>query len=66
MEISVNNEKVQTDAVTLRDLVEQLLGEAIGGVAVAVEGKIVPRGRWSEDMLKEGVSVMIIRATQGG
>ena len=66
MEISVNNEPVQTAAVTLEGLMAQLLGDATAGVAVAVGSRIVPRGQWASTRLSEGMSVVVIRATQGG
>jgi thiazole synthase len=36
------------------------------GVAVAVDGEVVPRGRWAEVLLGEGQHVEVLRAVQGG
>ena len=36
------------------------------GVAVAVNDRVVPRGKWPECLLKAGDRVTIIRAAQGG
>lgn len=36
------------------------------GIAVAVEGEVVPRGRWDEHRLDEGQRVEVVRAVQGG
>jgi sulfur carrier protein len=36
------------------------------GVAVAVDGEVVPRGRWSETSLSEGQRVEVLQAVQGG
>ena len=36
------------------------------GVAVAVEGEVVPRGEWDVTRLSEGQAVEIVRAIQGG
>ena len=36
------------------------------GAVVAVDGQVVPRGRWSETRLAEGVQILVIRAAQGG
>lgn len=36
------------------------------GVAVAVEGEVVPRGRWAEQPLRGGEQVEVLRAVQGG
>jgi sulfur carrier protein len=36
------------------------------GVAVAVEGEVVPRGAWSHVELTEGAHVEVVAAVQGG
>jgi sulfur carrier protein len=36
------------------------------GVAVAVEGEVVPRGEWERTGLREGQAVEVVRAIQGG
>ena len=36
------------------------------GVAVAVDGEVVPRGAWARTELREGQEVEIVRAVQGG
>jgi sulfur carrier protein len=36
------------------------------GVAVALEGEVVPRGRWDDVALSEGARVEVVRAVQGG
>jgi sulfur carrier protein len=36
------------------------------GVAVAVDGEVVPRGEWSETALREGQQVEVLHAVQGG
>jgi sulfur carrier protein len=36
------------------------------GVAVAVEGEVVPRGAWSRVELAEGAHVEVVAAVQGG
>jgi sulfur carrier protein len=36
------------------------------GVAVAVEGEVVPRGEWERTDLREGQAVEVVRAIQGG
>ncbi len=66
MKLSVNDQEVVTGARSIEALVGEICGAEAAGVAVAVDGKIIPRGRWAETPLREGVRVMIIRATQGG
>jgi sulfur carrier protein len=36
------------------------------GVAIAVNGSVVPRSAWSTHALSDGDRVLVIRATQGG
>ncbi len=36
------------------------------GVAVALDGQVIPRGAWSETRLPEGGQVEVLRAVQGG
>jgi sulfur carrier protein len=36
------------------------------GVAVAVDGEVVPRGEWRRTQLREGQQVEVLRAVQGG
>ena len=36
------------------------------GVAVAVDGEVVPRGRWEDTSLESGQRVEVLQAVQGG
>ncbi len=36
------------------------------GVAVAVDGEVVPRGAWTHTPLSDGQKVEVLRAVQGG
>jgi sulfur carrier protein len=36
------------------------------GIAVAVEGEVVPRGSWATQLLEEGQNVEVLQAVQGG
>ena len=40
--------------------------ESRRGVAVAVDGEVVPRGAWDFTPLREGQSVEVLQAVQGG
>ena len=65
--IHVNGELRETQAATLVQLLRQLeLGETIAGVAVAVNGTIVPRGDWAGHTLRNGDRVEVVGAVQGG
>ena len=36
------------------------------GVAVAVDGEVVPRGEWQRRRLREGERIEVLNAVQGG
>ena len=36
------------------------------GVAIAIDGSVVPRKQWTVRRLAEGEKVLVIQATQGG
>ena len=40
--------------------------ESRAGVAVAVDGEVVPRGRWTDKELDNGQHVEVLQAVQGG
>ena len=42
------------------------LDPAARGVAVAVDGEVVPRGRWREHAVGDGSRVEVLSAIQGG
>ncbi len=65
MKISVNNKEVETAAVSLSKLIEEL-SLPLQGVAVAVENRLVPRAAWATYALSEGMKIVIVRAACGG
>lgn len=67
MTITCNGEALTTTACSLADLLAARLGEAEPpGVAVAVNGEVVPRSVWSAPLLADGDVVEIVTAVQGG
>jgi sulfur carrier protein len=36
------------------------------GVAVALDGEVVPRAQWSSTLLEEGSAIELVQAIQGG
>jgi sulfur carrier protein len=55
------------EGATLNDAVEASGAPPEGrGVAVAVDGEVVPRGRWNATELSEGQRVEVLQAVQGG
>jgi sulfur carrier protein len=50
----------------LTDALVRLGVEDPRGVAVALDGEVVPRGSWATTPLHEGQAVEVLRAVQGG
>jgi sulfur carrier protein len=53
------------DGLSVAELVERLT-EARRGVAVAVNGTVVPRSTWETSRLADGDAVEVLTAAQGG
>ncbi|MFV0457817.1 MAG: sulfur carrier protein ThiS [Actinomycetales bacterium] len=78
MKITVNADTHDlAPGTTCRDLVATLTGTDVGadglgpdgrglGIAVAVNGEVVPRSTWQATALAEGAEVEIVTAVQGG
>ena len=67
LEISVNGQREQFGAETLDALLANKVvdcGER--GIAVAINGAVVPRAAWPTTRLRPGDAVEIVRARQGG
>jgi sulfur carrier protein len=65
--IRVNGESEPLVAMTLEMLVaEKTADTAQRGIAVALNGAVVPRVAWGKTVLQPGDSVEIVRARQGG
>jgi sulfur carrier protein len=47
-------------------LAEKTADTAQRGIAVALNGAVVPRAAWGETVLRAGDSIEIVRARQGG
>jgi thiazole synthase len=55
------------DGATLADAAREAgAGKGGRGVAVAVDGEVVPRGEWEATTLREGQAVEVLAAIQGG
>ena len=55
------------DGATVASVVAALPNAPEGrGVAVAVEGEVVPRAQWQGTELQEGANVEVVVAVQGG
>jgi sulfur carrier protein len=65
--IRVNGQDEPLAVTTLSALLEEkAVDTRQRGIAVAVNGAIVPRAAWPQTQLRAGDSVEIVRARQGG
>jgi sulfur carrier protein len=65
--IRVNGQDEPLGAATLAALLaEKAVDTGQRGIAVALNGAIVPRAAWPQTKLSAGDSVEIVRARQGG
>ena len=68
MTIELNGEPVELDRrATVASAVERPAPSPRGrGVAVAVDGEVVPRSAWDRTRLADGQKVEVVGAIQGG
>lgn len=68
MNVVLNGERRQlTPDATVREAVTATGAPSEGrGVAVAIDGEVVPRRLWDEILLHEGQRVEVVQAVQGG
>jgi sulfur carrier protein len=68
MRVTLNGEARELrEGATVTDAVVESGAQPDGrGVAVAVDGEVVPRGRWAATELESGQRVEVLQAVQGG
>ena len=68
MNVMLNGERVQlVPYATIVDVVAKVGIEADArGVAVAIDGEVLPRADWARRELREGERVEVVHAVQGG
>jgi sulfur carrier protein len=66
--ITVNGERREVrDGDTVASVLELVTGMPdVRGVAVALDGEVVPRAAWPRTELSEGCRVEVVAAVQGG
>jgi sulfur carrier protein len=66
--VTVNGEPRELrESARVADAVAAVAAAAAGrGLAVAVDGEVVPRGEWDGFKLRDGQRVEVLRAVQGG
>ena len=66
MQVWINGEPRELgDGARVPDVLDQL-GAPRTGVAVAVDGAVVPRAAWADTALADGARVEVLTAVQGG
>lgn len=64
--VTVNGDEHRVDAGSTVAALLDALGTETRGVAVAVDGEVVPRGAWGEHRLAGGERVEILSIARGG
>ncbi|CAM3789813.1 sulfur carrier protein ThiS [Flavobacterium cucumis] len=68
MEIKVNNQikKITSNGLTVQMLLDLERPNKQNGIALAINGVVVPKSNWNSHYIKEKDEILIISATQGG
>jgi len=67
MNVELNGNPAELEqGATVADAVGATGAESERGVAVAVDGEVVPRSEWATTRLEDGQRVEVLRAAQGG
>lgn len=68
MIVTINGDSREIpSAATVATVIELLgVGPEARGVAVALNGEVVRRGRWTDTQLPEGALIEVVAAIQGG
>jgi sulfur carrier protein len=66
MYVWINGERRELAAHASMTDALAVLGAPAGGVAIAVDGEVVPRAEWSTCELVDGARVEVLTAVQGG
>jgi len=65
--ITINGERRELGERATIDAVVRAAGAPDGrGVAVALDGEVVPRGEWATTEVRDGQQVEVLHAVQGG
>jgi sulfur carrier protein len=66
VDLTVNGEdRTLPGPISVADLVNELTDQ-MRGVAVAVNGEVVPRSAWGRTELRRGDAIEVLTAVQGG
>lgn len=66
MTIKLNDQNIEVEeGISLADLINHL-GLKQQGIAVAIDYQVVPREAWSQTLLYDQMTLMLIQAVSGG
>lgn len=67
MQLTINgNIRRLEEAHALAQVLQQLAIETGGGIAIALNDRVVPRAEWESTAVSDGDRIEIIHAVQGG
>jgi thiamine biosynthesis protein ThiS len=66
MQLTFNDQVIQTNASTLEELLKEQQLSLKTGIAVAVNDRVVQRARWEAEHLSEHDVILVITAAAGG
>ncbi len=67
MNILINGQAtVMPENSTITDVLLHIKQIQTGGIAVAINDIVVPKGKWATSTVAEGDKILIIKASQGG
>jgi sulfur carrier protein len=64
--VTLNGEPRELPEGATVEMAVRELGAPERGVAVAVDGEVVPRGDWASTRVRDGQELEVLRAVQGG
>jgi sulfur carrier protein len=65
--VTINGERLELGEPVTVEAAVRAAGATDGrGVAVALDGEVVPRGQWASTEVHDGQQVEVLRAVQGG
>lgn len=67
MKVTINKkETILDDGLTLKDVLAQVPNIPATGIAVTVNGDVVPKADWENKVIADGDTIVVIKAFYGG
>ena len=66
MRVNLNGKPAEVRGDGLTEVLTQLGIDEPRGIAIAIDGEVVPKSEWNDVILTEGQKVEVVRAVQGG